>query len=51
MIPGRVWRVPVDWPGGVRHGGDASPVCGFCMEREKAGFDTARSGFRVGERE
>ena len=35
-IPGGVWRVPADWPGGVRHGGDASPVCGFCMEREQA---------------
>jgi hypothetical protein len=51
MIPGRVWRVPADWPGGVRHGGDASPVCGFCMKQEKAGVDTARSGLRVGERE
>jgi hypothetical protein len=36
--------VPVDWPGGVRHEGDASPVCGFCMEQEKAGTDTSRSG-------
>jgi hypothetical protein len=27
-----------------------SPVCGFCMEREKAESDTARSGSRVGER-
>ena len=43
--------MPADWPGGVRHGGDASPVCGFCMEREKAGSDTARSGLRAGERE
>jgi len=43
--------VPADGPGGVRHGGDASPVCGFCMEREKAGCDTARSGLRAGERE
>ena len=49
--PGRAWRVPADGPGGVRHGGDASPVCGFCMEREKAGCDTARSGLRAGERE
>src|SRR4051794_18456450 len=23
---------PFYWPGGVRHGGGASPVCGFCME-------------------
>ena len=43
--------MPADGPGGVRHGGDASPVCGFCMEREKAGCDTARSGLRAGERE
>jgi hypothetical protein len=33
--------VPVYWPGGVRHGGGASPVCGFCMERGKADADTA----------
>jgi hypothetical protein len=45
MIPGWVWRVPADWPGGVLHGGDASPVCGFCMKQEKAGVDTVRSGF------
>jgi hypothetical protein len=32
---------PVYWPGGVRHGGGASPVCGFCMERGKADADTA----------
>jgi hypothetical protein len=31
----------VNWPGGVRHGGGASPVCGFCMERGKADADTA----------
>lgn len=36
------WRVPVDWPGGARHEGGASPVCGFCMERGKASADTAR---------
>jgi len=40
--------VPADWPGGVRHGGDASPVCGFCMKEEKAGVDTARSVFAGG---
>jgi hypothetical protein len=33
--------VPADWPGGVGHGGGASPVCGFCMERGKADADTA----------
>jgi hypothetical protein len=33
--------VPVDWPDGVRHGGGASLVCGFCMERGKASADTS----------
>ena len=32
---------PLFWPGGVRHVGDVSPVCGFCMERGKAESDTA----------
>jgi hypothetical protein len=32
---------PWFWPGGVRHIGDVSPVCGFCMERGKACPDTA----------
>ena len=47
-IPGRVWRKPVYWPGGVRHSGDASPVCGFRVEREKARPDTALIGGREG---
>ena len=34
--------MPVYWPGGVRHVGDVSPVCGFRMEQEKAGSDTVR---------
>jgi len=33
--------VPADWPGGVRHEGDASLVCGFCVERGKACPDMA----------
>jgi hypothetical protein len=33
--------VPVDWPGGVRHGGDVSLICCFYVEREKARPDTA----------
>jgi hypothetical protein len=33
--------VPVDWPGGVRHVDDASLICCFRVEREKACFDTA----------
>ena len=44
--------VRVYWPGGVRHVGDVSPVCGSCTERGKARLDTAcvgRSG--DGERE
>ena len=39
MSPGRAWRVPADWPGGVRHEGDASLVCCGCMERGKADAD------------
>jgi hypothetical protein len=30
------------WPGGVRHVDDASPVCGFRAEQEKACPDTAQ---------
>jgi hypothetical protein len=43
--------VPIDWPDGVRHGGDASPVCGFHAERGKAYLDTAKSRRGNGERE
>lgn len=32
---------PVYWPGGVRREGGASLICGFCMERGKAGADSA----------
>ena len=39
---------PLFWPGGVRHVGDVSPVCGSCMERGKARLDTA---VEDGERE
>ena len=53
-----VWRVPMYWPGGVRHRGGASLFCGFCMERRKAGSDNGAcwpllvSGGRLGgERE
>src|SRR5664279_2961412 len=41
--------VPAGWPGDVRHGGGASPVCGFCTEHGKASADTAllrRGGVR-----
>jgi hypothetical protein len=41
LIRGRVWRIPVYWPDGVRHGGDVSLICRFCMERGKACLDTA----------
>jgi len=37
------------WPGGVRHVGGASPVCGVRAELEKARADTARCGGRQGE--
>ena len=33
--------MPVYWPGGVRHVGGASPICGFYTERGKASADTA----------
>jgi hypothetical protein len=44
---------PVYWPGGARHGGGVSLVCGFCAEHGKARADTAgRLVLRVaGERE
>ena len=38
---GRAWRKPVYWPGGARRRGGVSLVCCSCMEREKAGVDTA----------
>jgi hypothetical protein len=40
MVPGKAWRVPVYWPGGVRYVGGASLICGFCAERGKADADT-----------
>ena len=40
--------VPYYRPGGARHGGDVSLICGSCTEREKALSDTAACG---GERE
>ena len=43
--------MPADWPGGVRREGGASPVCGSCTERGKAGADTVVAPRRVGERE
>jgi len=33
--------VPVYWPDGVRREGGASLICGFYMERGKAGADSA----------
>jgi hypothetical protein len=42
--------VPFYWPGGVRHVDDASPVCGFRVEQEKAFPETACPGM-AGERE
>jgi hypothetical protein len=41
MVPGGVWRVPADWPGGVRRRGDVSLACCVRVEREKARLDTA----------
>jgi hypothetical protein len=34
-----VWRVPMYWPGGVRHRGGVNLICGSCGERWKAGAD------------
>lgn len=49
MAPGQVWRKPVYWPDGARHGGDASLICCFRVERGKASPDSSvRMG---GERE
>jgi hypothetical protein len=46
VLSGRVRRVPADWPGGDRHGGDVSLTCCFRMERgESAGIN------RHGERD
>jgi hypothetical protein len=38
---GQVWRVPADWPGGDRHGGDVRLTCCFRRERGKVHPDTA----------
>lgn len=35
-----VWRVPMYWPGGVRHRGAVNLICGSCRERWKVGADT-----------
>ncbi len=35
----RVWRVPMYWPGGVRHRDGVNLICGSCRERWKAGAD------------
>ena len=41
---------PIYWPGGVRHAGGVSLVCGFYVERGKAYVDTLRAGsWRGGE--
>jgi hypothetical protein len=42
---------PDYWPGGARHVGDASPVCGFHVERGKAGPDTVSATGRWRARE
>src|SRR6266508_2189489 len=46
-----VWRVPMYWPGGVRHRGGVNVVCGFRRERGKAGVDSVPAGGWLGERE
>jgi hypothetical protein len=37
----RHWSLALVGPGGVRREGGASPFCGSCTERGKAGADTA----------
>ena len=50
--PGMSLAGAADWPGGVRHRGDVSLICGFYVEREKAHPDTVvPSSGGVGERE
>jgi hypothetical protein len=39
------------WPDGVRHIGDASPICCVCAEQEKAALDTVLSRMEWGGRE
>lgn len=48
MASGGAWRVPVDWPGGVRHVGDVSPICCSRRERGKAGPDAVGRAERGG---
>ena len=50
LSPGMSLAGPGCWPGGVRHGGDASLVCGLRTERGKACPDTPAPA-RGGERE
>jgi hypothetical protein len=38
---------PIYWPGGVRHAGGVSLVCGFYVERGKACVDTVRAASRA----
>src|SRR5664280_2202789 len=46
MDLGGVWRVPIYWPGGVRHRGGVTLACGFRRERGKASADMVpRAGF------
>src|SRR5664280_3282404 len=40
MDLGGVWRVPMYWPGGVRHRGGVTLACGFRRELGKASADT-----------
>src|SRR3954452_3865301 len=53
ISPGRAWREPAYWPGGVRREGGASLVCGFYMERGKVRVDAAawKPSMRTGRRE
>jgi hypothetical protein len=48
---GRVWRVPVYWPGGVRREDGASLICGYYTKRGKACADTVLAPVRDRVRE
>jgi hypothetical protein len=48
---GRVWRVPVYWPGGVRREDGASLICGYYTKRGKARADAVLAPCKAGGRE
>src|SRR5215207_820787 len=51
VAPGRAWREPADWPGGVRHEGGASAAQALVWNMGTCRLDTpaGRSGRQPGE--